>query len=217
MYCPECGIEERSANQFCRACGTDLRRVRSAVESPDSITASAVSARDEIGRAVAAKIRETQNSYELKKVAEDVLPEIEKFLESPDEKRLRRMRVGTTISFIGLGAAVGMTVAALASGDTELMVVAAMGLVAFFIGIAFLLNGKFLTVPKMMSPDRTVDALSQRNLDIASGGALPDTPARSLSDAPANFMSVTENTTRHLRDKAAAGQWRDDQDPPALS
>jgi len=217
MYCPECGIEERSANQFCRACGTDLRRVRSAVESPDSITASAVSARDEIGRAVAAKIRETQNAYELKKVAEDVLPEIEKFLESPDEKRLRRMRVGTTISFIGLGAAVGMTVAALASGDTELMVVAAMGLVAFFIGIAFLLNGKFLTVSKMTSPDRTVDAQSQRNLDIASGGALPDTPARSLTDSPASFMSVTENTTRHLSDKAAAGQWRDDQDPPALS
>ena len=53
MFCPECGIEERTANQFCRACGVDLRRVRVAVESPDSITASAVSARDEIGRAVA--------------------------------------------------------------------------------------------------------------------------------------------------------------------
>ncbi|MEQ1924192.1 MAG: hypothetical protein ABL952_16960, partial [Pyrinomonadaceae bacterium] len=23
MFCPECGIEERQSNQFCRACGTD--------------------------------------------------------------------------------------------------------------------------------------------------------------------------------------------------
>ncbi|MBK7932582.1 MAG: zinc ribbon domain-containing protein [Acidobacteria bacterium] len=109
MFCPDCGIEERQANQFCRACGTDLRRVRVAVSSPDSITASAVSARDEIGRAIADKIRETQGAYELKKVAEDVLPEIEKFLESPEEKRMRRMRVGMLLSCIGLGAAIGIT------------------------------------------------------------------------------------------------------------
>jgi hypothetical protein len=79
MYCPDCGKEENQAVPFCRACGTDLRRVRVAVESPDSIVATAMSAREEIGRAVAAKIRETQDTYELKKVAEDVLPEIEKF------------------------------------------------------------------------------------------------------------------------------------------
>ena len=60
------------------------------LERPDSVTASAVSAREEIGRAVAARIREVSDARELKKVAEDVLPEIEKFLESPEEKRMRR-------------------------------------------------------------------------------------------------------------------------------
>src|SRR5438876_6323573 len=98
MFCPDCGIEEIQSNQFCRACGSDLRRVRIAVETPDSITASAVSARDEIGHAVAAKIREVESARELKKVAEDVLPQIEKFLESPQEKRLRRIRIGTIIA-----------------------------------------------------------------------------------------------------------------------
>jgi len=76
MFCPSCGSEERQASQYCRACGTDLRPVRVSLERPDSITVSAVSAREEIGRAVAAKIREVQNARELKKVAEDVLPEI---------------------------------------------------------------------------------------------------------------------------------------------
>src|SRR4030095_12123990 len=71
---------------------------------PDAITASAVSARDEIGRAVAEKIRQTSTAKELHKVAEDVLPEIEKFLESPDERRLRRFRAGVIVACIGLGA-----------------------------------------------------------------------------------------------------------------
>src|SRR2546421_6110123 len=103
MFCPNCGIDEKQPNQFCRACGTNLMPVRSAVEMSDTVTSSAVAAREEIGRAVASKIRETQSVYDLKKVAEDVLPEIEKFLESPEEKRLRRLRVGTIIASIGLG------------------------------------------------------------------------------------------------------------------
>jgi hypothetical protein len=47
-----------------------LSRVRHgfALERTDNITASAVSARDEIGRAVAAKIREMDSARDLKKV-----------------------------------------------------------------------------------------------------------------------------------------------------
>src|ERR1041384_4600600 len=103
MFCPGCGSEERQASLYCRACGTDLRQVRVSLERPDSITASAVTAREEIGRAVAQRIREVQDARELKKVAEDVLPEIEKFLESPEEKRLRRMRAGVVVASIGVG------------------------------------------------------------------------------------------------------------------
>jgi hypothetical protein len=110
MFCPDCGLEDKQSNQFCRACGTDLRPVRYAREKPDNITASAASARDEIGRAVAAKIRESRNPEELAVVAEDVLPEIEKFLESPEEKRMRRMRSGMVLSCIGLGTAAGVAI-----------------------------------------------------------------------------------------------------------
>ncbi|CAN5624066.1 hypothetical protein BH10ACI3_BH10ACI3_16470 [soil metagenome] len=197
MFCPECGIEERSANQFCRACGSDLRRVRLAVETPDSITASAVSARDEIGRAVAAKIRETQGAYELKKVAEDVLPEIEKFLESPEEKRLRRMRTGMIISSIGLGAAIGISLASLAMNDDGVLLLAGMGVVTFFIGLGFLLNGIFLTIPKKGIADHSVDGDRQRQLDNLVG----NTNDLKLPEPSSLFSSVTENTTRHLKEK----------------
>ena len=151
MYCPECGKEENQAVPFCRACGTDLRPVRVAVETPDSITASAMSARDEIGRAVAAKIRETQDTYELKKVAEDVLPEIEKFLESPEEKRLRRMRLGMLIASIGIGAAIGLSLVAVFSRKEEFLFLAGFGFITLFVGLGFLLNGVYLTVPKNRS------------------------------------------------------------------
>src|SRR3954468_4473352 len=103
MFCPSCGSEERQRSQYCRACGADLAKVRVGLERPDEITASAVSARDEIGRAMAAKVRELDSARELKKFAEDILPEVEKFLESPQEKRLRRVRKGVVTAAFGLG------------------------------------------------------------------------------------------------------------------
>src|SRR6266567_7640794 len=117
MYCPTCGSEERQMSQYCRACGTDLRPVRVSLERPDSITASAVSAREDIGRAIAQKIRELKDAHDLKRVAEDVLPEIEKFLESPEEKRLRRVRAGVITAAFGLGAAFVILLASLEAHD----------------------------------------------------------------------------------------------------
>ncbi len=197
MFCPECGIEERQANQFCRACGTDMRRVRVAVESPDSITASAVSARDEIGRAIAAKIRESQSAEELAVVAENVLPEVEKFLESPEEKRMRRMRAGMILACIGIGTAIGISLVSMVMKDSDVIFLAALGLVTFFIGLGFILNGVFLTVPKKTLSDHSSDAASQRELDGLGG----NTNDLKLPQSSNLFSSVTEHTTKHLKDK----------------
>lgn len=198
MFCPECGIEERNANQFCRGCGTDMRRVRVAVESPDSITASAVSARDEIGRAIADKIRDSRTAEELAVVAEEVLPEVEKFLESPQEKRMRRMRSGTILSCIGLGTAIGISLVSLVMNDDDVVVLAALGCVCFFIGIAYILNGIFLSVPKNSLSDRSSDADGQPELDGPNINDLQMPPASTL------FSSVTEHTTKHLKEKQLA-------------
>jgi hypothetical protein len=196
MFCPECGIEERHANQFCRACGADLRRVRAAVAAPDQITASAASAREDIGAAMAARIRETRTADELSTVAEDVLPEIEKFLESPAERRLRRMRVGMLLSAIGLGTAVGISIVSRLMEDPDVIFLAALGVVAFFLGLGFILNGMLLTVPKTGLTDRSSDADSQRRLDLSG-----NTNDLQLPEASTQFASVTEHTTKHLKQK----------------
>ena len=199
MFCPECGIEERQSNQFCRACGSDLRRVRDAIEFPDAVTASAASAREEIGRAIASKIRDTQSAEDLSVVAEDVLPEIEKFLESPEEKRLRRMRLGMLLASIGLGAAIGITIVSRFMDDKNVIFLAAVGVVTFFLGLGFVLNGVLLTIPRRHFNDKSSEADSQRQLD----GLRSDTNELILPQATSvtGFSSVTENTTRHLKEK----------------
>lgn len=197
MFCPSCGIEEKQTNQFCRACGSNLALIRASLESPDRITASATAARDEIGRAVAQKIRETQSSYELKKVAEDVLPEIEKFLESPEERRLRRIRVGSLITFIGLGVAIAFSIATAISKDNDIIMVAAAGLVTFFIGLGFVANGLFFTIPQKVLADKSAEGEAQRQLDFNR----IETNELVLPESNQVFTSVVENTTQHLGEK----------------
>jgi len=195
MFCPSCGLEEGQLNQFCRACGADLRPVRFALERPDNITQSAVSARDEIGRAFAAKIRESNSASELKKVAENVLPEIEKFLESPAEKRLRRVRAGVVISAIGIG--VALTFLLMISNGADALFMVGAGLVTFLIGLGIVINGLLFTVPRKTVADKSLDARSQRELDVSK----LQTDELVLPESNDVFSSVTEQTTQHLKEK----------------
>jgi hypothetical protein len=195
MFCPSCGLEEKQSNQFCRACGSNLNTVRTALERPDGITNAAISARDEIGRAIAFKIREAKSADELAVVAEEVLPEIEKFLESPAEKRLRRVRAGTIISSTGVGVVL-MFMLLFANGSNTLFMIGA-GVVAFFVGLGIIINGLLFTVSKKMMPDYSSDARRQREIDVAGIA----TGELSLPESNGVFSSVTEHTTRHLKEK----------------
>ncbi|MBK7704291.1 MAG: zinc ribbon domain-containing protein [Acidobacteria bacterium] len=191
MYCPSCGLNDSNSNQFCRACGTNLAPVRTAVERTDNVTQSAVTARDEIGRAIAARIRQTQTAKDLKVVAEEVLPEIEKFLESPEEKRLRRLRSGIITGSIGLGVALAFGIISAFRDKEEFLMLAALGLVTFFIGLSFFINAMFASIPRKSFDDRSPDADRQRELDgNANDLALPE--------ARQQFVSVVEDTTRNL-------------------
>jgi len=205
MYCPSCGSEERQLSQFCRACGTDLRIVRNSLENPDAVTQSAVSAREHIGMAVADKIRQMSTAKELERVAEDVLPHFEKFLESPEEKRLRRIRAGIITAAIGLGATIILLLMAMDKGDILPFVTPA--LITFLVGIGVIVNGLVFTVPNKSLPGDAYDALSQQVLDSgANMNRLPyEAPAAASLPAGANLTnelapqrSVTEHTTHHL-------------------
>ncbi len=207
MYCPTCGSEERQISQYCRACGTDLRLVRRGLERPDAITASAVSAREQISQALADKIRQMESAKDLERVAEDVLPQLEKFLESPEERRLRRVRAGVVTAAIGLGAALLMLL--MSFRDSDLTPFVALGVILFLIGIGLVINGFAFTIPRTTLADRSDDAQAQQELDARarSSFAASQLPASSQPtndlaspiDRIAGRPSVTEHTTHQLK------------------
>ncbi|REJ77521.1 MAG: zinc ribbon domain-containing protein [Acidobacteria bacterium] len=195
MFCPKCGNDNADAAQYCRSCGGDLAAARNALNVPQSYGDSADVVRLEIGKAIGDRIR-TANKRELSKIAEEILPEVEKFLEGPEERRMRRFRIGSTLSLIGVGAFIGFLGVALFVGEEGIAFLAAMGLVTLFIGLAFFINGYFLTVPKgfaeLEGSGEEKGAARSNEIDANTNELLMPQPARE------EFTSVTEGTTRNL-------------------
>lgn len=202
MFCPTCGSEERQLIQYCRACGTDLRVIRAGLQNAD--TFAPAYARDHISRAIAEKIRETQSPDDLKKVAEEVLPEIEKFFESPEEKRLRRIRAGVVIASMGFG---GTLIAFLLTlQDSEFMALLLPGVVLFFIGLAIILNGIFFTLPQQEIDDSDANLQVELNARAARAefefnAAEPKTNELEARENLSLRPSVTEHTTHRLKNQ----------------
>jgi len=208
MYCPTCVSEERQLSQYCRACGTDLRTVRRGLERPDSITASAISAREQISQVMAEKIRALDSTQDLKRVAEDVLPKLEKFLESPEEKRLRRVRAGMITALAGIGVALLIFLASIEAND--LIPFIAIGLIAFLVGLGIVINGLVFTIPRKTVADRSDEARAQRELEAgrqdgfaANQFTASPNSTNELADRErvVSQPSVTEHTTHHLNSK----------------
>ncbi len=156
---------------------------------------SAVTAREEIGRAVAARIREIKDAKGLSRVVEDVLPRVEKFLESPAERRLRRIRTGVVTTGIGLGALVFFSL--IAVRQINALPVVGVGAVAFLIGLAYLINGWHFSA---QAEDRLDRATREEDLQDLLGGAATGDASRYIASPP----SVVESTTRHLEDGATS-------------
>jgi hypothetical protein len=191
MFCSNCGTKGDVETQFCRSCGEDLRFARGGAVETTPLSA----AKGDIGRAFAERIDSITNAKELKTVAHEVLPQIEKFLESPDQKRLRGIRTGSIVSFVGLGVAIGFLIAANVD-DPELIVLSALGVVTFFIGLALMINGLFFTVPKQSEPIEGKSDAPQNSIGGFGTNELLMPPS-----ARHDFSSVTEHTTRTLDSK----------------
>jgi hypothetical protein len=156
---------------------------------------------------MAEKIRQMEGSRELKQVAEDVLPQLEKFLESPEEKRLRRVRAGVVVAAIGLGGALLIFLMSINAHD--LIPFISLGVIAFLVGLGLVINGLAFTIPRKTIADRSVQAKSQRELEARAQNAYPASQlsagSQTTNDLPgpdsriAAPSSVTEHTTHHLK------------------
>ncbi len=193
MFCPNCGSEDHQASQYCRACGMDLRSVRHGLEKPESVMASALSAREEIGHAIAARIREVRDAGDLK-VVENVLPEVDKFFESPEERRLRRIRAGVVTAMCGLGGTLFFILLSKKEEDLHFMIAA--GFAAFLIGLGIVINGLLFTITKEQKARPQLNAgTDESKARVVANDTREELPSASqMGLAP----SVTEHTTHRL-------------------
>jgi hypothetical protein len=109
------------------------------------------------------------------------------------------MRVGMILSSVGLGVAIALSIVRAFENKEEFLFLAGLGLVAFFIGIGFILNGVFLTVPKHSLPERN-PPYEPDSLPSQQPQGFLEMPAR----AETNDLfpsSVTEHTTKHLKNQ----------------
>lgn len=198
MFCPNCGSEDRQSSQFCRTCGTDMRAVRQGLEKPDSVMASPISAREEIGRAIAARIREVRDANDLK-IVENVLPEVDKFFETPEERRLRRIRAGVVTAMCGLGATLLFFFLSLKDDNAFFLVM--FGVTTFLIGLGIVLNGLLFTVPKESSRRSLIG--EKEGIERAMSLATKKREELPLGEQPGiPVSSVTEHTTHRLPNEA---------------
>ncbi|HKF54134.1 MAG TPA: zinc ribbon domain-containing protein [Blastocatellia bacterium] len=199
MFCPYCAAEDRDHSQFCRSCGGELHLVRTAVQRPDSITTSAASAREEIGRAIADRIREIKKDGDLRHVVEDVLPKVEKFLESPEERRMRQFREGVISAAVGLAVILSFfllgTFTNTAKEHMLTLIAAGGGLVAFLVGLGLIINARWFTVPVRALDTSQSAAKGIISAALSTGSLESDPPSPRSSSLP----SVTEGTTRQLK------------------
>src|SRR5262252_6552780 len=200
MFCPACGFEEQQARQFCRKCGGDLRPVVAALQNPDSVAASG---RDEVYRALAARIKESK-AREIKQLVEDVLPKIERLFETPEQKRVREVRAAVSCAGGGLGLAlffllrhfIDLASFAGSHGTPFENILLAGALVTITSGLAYLFGAWLFPTPERRKPG----LLPGRDTNDLPG-LLGGQPVYESTGAPS---SITENTTRELEERREA-------------
>jgi hypothetical protein len=175
-----------------------MRAVRQGLERPETVMASVTSAREEIGHAIAARIREVRDANDLK-IVENVLPEVDKFFETAEERRLRRIRAGVITAMCGLGGALFFFL--LAQKETDLFFMIMAGVATFLIGFGIVLNGLLFTVPRESSRRSLNEAKEEieRAMSLATKRR-EELPIASQAGLPVS--SVTEHTTHRLASDA---------------
>jgi hypothetical protein len=164
-----------------------------ALNNPDLMTGAA--GRDEILRAIADRIRHLPADANLGVNINQILPQVENVLESPEEKSLKHIRYGVGFFTFGLGIAIYFLLRELFLSEGNLVLAAA--IVASIVGLGGVINGMFFSTPRNQQKKTLaefgfpVDAPSHAAGHRATGKAMGE-------PAPQPTVAVTEGTTRQL-------------------
>lgn len=200
MFCPQCGSTQSDELKFCKSCGANLQAVR-----------------------LAAASRDDADKFDWSKtwVAEMFMSEAERKRRNeaierqrgitPEIKRYNEVKGGVITASVGLGLMIFLFVfmqGVILSGkpsasDAEILSrIWVAGVIPFFIGLALIINGLFVSKRQAEAARRAELQPAPDTLNNAPDSlnpAQPHTlrPADTSEIIPSDF-SVTDNTTRHL-------------------
>lgn len=195
MFCPQCGTNQSDELKFCKSCGGNLFAVRQVVATRET------GAKFDWSKTWVAEMM--LSSSEREKRQEEL--ELQRGLTPGESRSHREIKAGVITTCVGIGVAIFLFIfmqGIIAGGNIDSEATAILsrlwivGVIPFFVGLGLLINGLFvkgsgqaLVKPKAFEKD--VQPLT-----------LPRADASEFTPSPS---SVTEHTTRQLRDSDTRG------------
>ena len=190
MFCPRCGTNQSDELRFCKGCGANLHAVKKVVDPKEA------EKKFDWSDTWVAEMFLSGDAHVRRKA------ELERALGvTPEIKRYKEIKAGVITASAGLAAMLflavfmqGIILGAKIPDDTAeiLSRIWLVGVIPLFIGIAFIINGIFVS-------KKIVEA-SQRQALLERSPATNLLPPRDTSEFVPTQFSVTEETTRHLSD-----------------
>src|SRR6266849_9001784 len=193
MFCPQCGSTQSDELKFCKSCGVNLVAVR---------------------EVAAMRLADEKFDWSRTWVAEMFLSEGERKRRkeqidrergiTPEMKRYTEIKAGVITSSVGIGLMIFLNVlmqGIILSGQPSpsdaaiLSRIWVAGVIPFFVGLALIINGSFVSKRQVESARR---GLQPGDNVLKSDGEVPQLrPADTTEFVPPTF-GVTEGTTKHL-------------------
>ena len=193
MYCPQCGTSQSDDLKFCNLCGANLHAVRQVVATRET------NEKIDWGKTWVAEMFLSEGERKRRQAEFERARGI-----TPEVKRYNEIKAGVITGSIGIAVAIflnnfmeGIIQGGKVPHDTAeiLSRVWIAGVIPFFVGLALIVNGLFVS-------KRMVEAVKQAQLaDPDAAGQPAGRAALRAADTsefiPSDF-SVTEGTTKHL-------------------
>lgn len=198
MFCPQCGLNQSDELKFCKSCGANLYAVRQVVTARDTDEKF-----DWTKTWVAEMLLSSEEHKKRKREHESEF--------TAEEKRYNEIKAGVITTSAGIGVMIflfvfmqGIVMSGNVAADSAeiLSRVWIAGVIPFIIGLGLTFNG--LVVSKRLVEVRKRE-LQQKDTGriLEAGGQNKEgvmTPSADWYESDSRGSSVTEHTTRHLRD-----------------